>query len=335
MNQSQHGFRQGHSTTTQLLTYYDSMLSLLEKDDTVDAIYLDFSKAFDKVDHNILLVKLKRLGISGKLLKWIEEFLKRRFQKVRVQGCLSNPVKVISGVPQGSVLGPLLFLVMMLDIDKQVTFSAIATYADDTKIWATVNTREDTQRVQSDLTRLYEWARNNNMEFNAEKFEHLTFTQYPPLQPLKYSTPTGTEMKFKETVNDLGITFSRSGKFQTHIAEMVRSAQRLSHWILRTFHTRDRANMKILLKSLIIPKVEYASPVWYPSDRTSINLIESVQKVFTRRMSEFVAWREGVSSLICQVNYWDRLKSLHLYSLQRRRDRYLILFIYKMVAGIQ
>ena len=120
MNDSQHGFRKGHSTVTQILTYYDSVLTMLEQNQQVEAIYLDFSKAFDKVDHNTLLVKLHRLGIQGKIHLWISNFLKCRMQQVRVQGNLSSKQWVTSGVPQGSVLGPLLFLVMMIDIDLSV-----------------------------------------------------------------------------------------------------------------------------------------------------------------------------------------------------------------------
>ena len=224
------------------------------------------------------MVKLNRLGIKGNLLAWLEIFLKERSQKVRVQGCLSAPVKVKSGVPQGSVSGPLLFLVMMIDIDHQLTSCTIATYADDTKIWGTVQNQEDAHRIQTDLTKLYTWASTNNMEFNTDKFEYLTFSKQEPSSPSQYTTSVGTDIALKTNINDLGVTFSRSGKFQTHIATMVRAAQRLSHWVLRTFRTRDSHQMKILLKLLIIPKLEYASPLWYPTDRTGINLIRECPK---------------------------------------------------------
>ena len=134
MNESQHGFRPGRSTTTQLLNYYDSIVTSIEEGNHVDAIYLDFSKAFDKVDHNILLCKIKILGIGGKIYSWIESFLKHRQQAVRVQGILSDREWVLSGVPQGSVLGPLLFLIMMHDITDDIHNTARSSFADDTRL---------------------------------------------------------------------------------------------------------------------------------------------------------------------------------------------------------
>ena len=118
LNNTQHGFHNGRSTVTQLLRYNDSILSMLEKGHKVDSIYMDFSKAYDKVDHNILLKKIESLNISGKVVNWIESFRKRRNQVVRIEGQLSDEVEVTLGVPQGSVLGPLLFLIMMNNTDK-------------------------------------------------------------------------------------------------------------------------------------------------------------------------------------------------------------------------
>ena len=115
-SETQHGFRKSRSTQTNLIEYYESILYQLETNTAVDSIYLDFSKAFDKCDHGIILDKLTALGISGKLNRWIEDFLRNRKQIVVVEGCKSEAVNVSSGVPQGSVLGPLLFLILMYDI---------------------------------------------------------------------------------------------------------------------------------------------------------------------------------------------------------------------------
>ena len=333
MNESQHGFRTGHSTITQILTYYDSIINMLEQSEQVEAIYLDFAKAFDKVDHNILLVKLDRLGIKGKIHRWISTFLKSRMQQVKVQGRLSNKKWVTSGVPQGSVLGPFLFLVMMIDIDQAACTSTIATFADDTKIWKTVN-EPGKDDIQPNLQNLYQWAKANNMQFNEEKFEHIIFSQYPVAHPVSYMTPNALPIEIKESVKDLGIYISNDGRFKKHIINMVKEAQKLSHWILRTFKTRDTHTMRTLLKSIIIPKVEYASPVWAPTDQHSITLIENVQIRFTSRIMEFNEYNHNLKTWLCTTNYWERLKNLKIYSLQRRRERYMLLLIYKMIIGL-
>ena len=170
-NKNQHGFRKGRSCLTQLLAHHDNILNLLEQGYNVDVVYLDFAKAFDKVDHNILLHKLKNLGINGKTLRWIQNFLQERVQRVVVNGMLSTPHQVISGVPQGSVLGPLLFFFLIGDIDDGVLHSLIASFADDTRATKGIKTELDAAELQNDLFRIYDWSQKNNMQFNSLKFE--------------------------------------------------------------------------------------------------------------------------------------------------------------------
>ena len=173
-NKSQHGFRAGHSCLSQLLQYHDKILTILEQGYNVDTIYLDFSKAFDKVDINILLKKIAGIGISGKLFKWISAFLSDRVQTVLVDRRKSYPAKVVSGVPQGSVLGPLLFLIMISDIDADLKYAFISSFADDTRISNSIHEQIDTVHLQNDLQTVYAWAKNNNnMSFNNNKFELL------------------------------------------------------------------------------------------------------------------------------------------------------------------
>ena len=132
-NPSQHGFRSGRSCLSQLLEQYDLILNILDEDAHADVVYLDFSKAFDKVDHAIVLQKIKRLGIDGKILKWLKSFLTERKQSVMVNGVKSEPQNVLSGVPQGSVLGPLIFLILIGDIDKDILNRFVKSFADDTR----------------------------------------------------------------------------------------------------------------------------------------------------------------------------------------------------------
>ena len=155
LNKNQHGFRKGRSCLTQLLAHHNNIIHLLEMGYNVDVVYLDFAKAFDKVDHNILLHKLKSHGINGKTLRWIQAFLEKRTQKVVVNGKLSSPHQVISGVPQGSVLGPLLFLILIGDIDENTMHSLISSFADDTRATKGLKEETDAASLQNDLFHTY------------------------------------------------------------------------------------------------------------------------------------------------------------------------------------
>ena len=331
MNKTQHGFRERYSTITQILCFYDSVLSFLEEGYSVDAIYLDFSKAFDKVDHQILLKKAESLGIEGKLLQWIREFLTNRQQQVKVSNTLSQKEWVRSGVPQGSVLGPLLFLIMLFDIDKDVKHSILGSYADDTRLWRFIHGEGDQDLLQRDLQILYGWADDNNKTFNDDKFESVSMglpnARY-------YTTPTGKVIKRKEHVKDLGVYISSDCTFDYHIAACAKSASQMSAWILRTFLSRDKRVMKVLLKSILVPKCEYASVVWSPFDNRNINLIENVQRRFSSKIRDYQAWDEEHSIWHCNVSYAERLQDLKVYSLERRRERVMVLYMYRYIIGL-
>ena len=148
----------------------------MEKSNNVDVIYLNFAKAFDNVNHSILLNKLKKIGMNGKIGVWIHNFLLNRQQCVAVNGTTSSEAQVRSGIPQGSVLGPLLFLIHISDINYEIPDSTVSCFAEDTRILLGIKDDEDTQMLQNDLHKLYKWAdTNNRMMFNANKFELLRY----------------------------------------------------------------------------------------------------------------------------------------------------------------
>jgi len=225
----------------------------------VDVVYLDFSKAFDKVDHNILLHKLKDLQINGKTLQWIQNFLEDRSQRVVVNGRLSKPHPVISGVPQGSVLGPLLFLVLIGDIDEHVLHSIVASFADDTRVTNGIKSDQDAAHLQNDLFQIYGWSQRNNMTFNSVKFELMRYGKDDQLKETSnYVTPEWEQIETKEAIKDLGITLQNNLSFKQHITNIAESAKRMSAWVFRTFYTRERLPLMTLYKSLVRPLLEYA-----------------------------------------------------------------------------
>ena len=172
-NENQHGFRQGRSCVSQLLDHYHKIIDALEDEYSVNVIYLDFCKAFDKVDHELLLSKLSTIGIRGNALRWLGNFLIGRKQAVALDGFLSSYAAVGSGVPQGSVIGPLLFLIHIADIDYMLQFSAALSFADDTKLVMKLKNDEDGLNFQKDLESIYHWSLENKMSFNQAKFVHL------------------------------------------------------------------------------------------------------------------------------------------------------------------
>ena len=324
MNPNQHGFRAGHSCLSQLLQHHDTITKILEEGWNVDVVYLDFAKAFDKVDLNIVLQKLHDLGVVGKLFCWIRGFLVGRRQCVTVGGIKSEFVPVVSGVPQGSVIGPLLFLVLLRDIDTGISYANVASFADDTRVSAGIKTTEDAVKIQADLDRIFEWARENNAEFNSEKFECVRYGRDELLKDsTDYKSDAGTTIKRSEHVRDLGVTVSQDATYAEHTRNIVISASQKCGWILRTFKTRDQLALTTLWKSLVAPTLDYCCQLWSPSTLALIRNLESIQMNFLKKIA-------GMSG----KDYWQLMRALKMSSLQRRRERYICIYVWKILEGL-
>ena len=319
-NDNQHGFRKGRSCLSQLLNYFDQINEQLEKGMGVDTIYLDFSKAFDRVDTETLLRKLSSLGIGGKLGRWIHSFLTNRTQEVIVNKTKSNKAEVKSGVPQGSVLGPLLFVIMISDIDNNVLHSKVLCFADDSRAYRGISNPSDTTKLQTDLNSIYAWANSNRMQFNNDKFEVIRYRHRNSIsEPHTYTTQAGEPITEKEHVRDLGIIMSNDCSFKRHIQKVTKTVRNLAAWILRTFTTRDNTTMLTTWKTLVLPRHDYCCILWSPYLAGQINELESIQWSFLRKCKN------------TNTNYWEALKKHHLYSLQRRRERYTMIYAYKII----
>ena len=323
-NPSQHGFRIGRSCLSQLIAHFDYISQKLEQGYNVDVVYLDFAKAFDKVDFLITMQKLKDIGISGKLGRWIHAFLTNRQQSVVLEGQKSSPTEVKSGVPQGSVLGPLLFLVLIGDIDQGVASAYVSSFADDTRVAHNINHIEDVAKLQSDLEAVYHWSETNNMQFNSNKFECMRYGNNQDIKAnTNYISNTGDLIKTVEDTRDLGVTMSSDGTFKKHIAGVVSRANLMCSWVLRTFKTRDRMPMLTLWKSLIRSNIDYCCQLWHPIRAGDVQSIEQIQRSFIRKIRD-----------MHKLSYWEQLSALSLYSLERRRERYIIMYVWRILEGL-
>ena len=320
---NQHGFRRNRSCLSQLLDHHQEIVEMMSKGEDVDVIYLDFAKAFDKVDHNVLMNKLSSIGISGEVYNWIRCFLTGRTQTACVEGTESEEFEVRSGVPQGSVLGPLLFVIHISDIGDKLVHSSAGCFADDTRLLKSVCSTVDCVDLQRDLRRVFTWADKKNMTFNSSKFKTMRYTASSTAQPVEYVYKTRTDdVDRSESVTDLGVIMNESATFKKQIEKCASKAKGQIGWILRVFATREKLHMITLYKSLVLPFLEYCCPLWSPTDRNIalVRQLESAQRSFTRRIA-------GMSDL----DYWTRLKRLNMFSLERRRERYCIIYVWKIL----
>ena len=321
----QHGFREFRSTLTQLLTHWDKVLDHLENGETVDVIYTDFSKAFDKCETNVLLHTLRECGVRGRVGQWIAAFLspQTRKQAVGVDGRISPLVPVVSGVPQGTVLGPILFLIHIRGISSKLSQGTTSSsFADDTRIMRGVRSTADCVQLQADLQSVYDWAEEVNMKFNSSKFEWVRYTASKVAAPeFVYQGPDNSAIEQKDNLRDLGVRLSNNLSFSLQVETAVSSASQMVGWGLRTFRGRNSFLLLTLFKSLVQPHLDYCSQLWSPTSQELINKMERVQKSLISRISD---------TRLQGLSYWDKLATLRLFSQERRRERYMIIFVWKI-----
>ena len=329
---NQHGFRKNRSCLTQLIPHINTILLNALKGEDTDVIYLDFAKAFDKVDHEILLKKLHAYGVRGKLLLWLTCYLTNRQQSVVINGEHSYSAEVKSGVPQGTVLGPILFIIYLNDMQNCIKNSVISSFADDTRLKRAINNTKDKDLLQNDLTASINWSVSNNMLLHQKKFELLchstsrqNYLKYLPFynEYSEYQTADGTIISPQQTVKDLGVTISSDLSWSKHISNVTETARKTSSWILSVFTDRRANIMMPLYRTLVRSRAEYCSPLWHPHKMEDIKQVESIQRMFTSRIKE-----------VQHLHYWDRLQHLGLMSLQRRRERFIIFQVYKIIHNL-
>lgn len=320
----QHGFFNGRSVQTNLVDYVTFLCHNVMNGGQVDTIYTDFSKAFDMVDHRLLIVKLRDFGISGTLLEWFKSYLSCRSQCVVLGNSKSFMMHPSSGVPQGSVLGPLLFLIFVNDLVDQLKSKSLQ-LADDLKISRKIETLEDCLILQNDINALLHWCNVNKIKLNADKCSVLTMTHKPVKLVHDYMI-ADTELKRVASKKDLGVIFDEKLSFHEHIDVVTRRAYQMLGFIFRSCKRfRNPDSIITLYKAYVRSHVEYCSVVWSPIYQNSIDKIERVQRKFTRMLYRKFNWRK--------VEYHQRLERLKLPLLETRRLIADETFLYKVVNG--
>ena len=225
LSDRQHAFRKGHSCETQLTTLINDWAKILDNRGQVDTFILDFEKAFDTPPHELLKSKLFSYGIGGKTLKWIDSFLCFRQQRVVVNGVKSDWAPVLSGVPQGTVLGPLLFSLYINDISSDIE-SEIRHFADDCVCYREIKDEEDTMKLQRDIDRLGSWARKCDMRFQPVKCNMMQLTRNRIKKVHASYTLEGTNLENVESIKYLGVTITSDLRWNTHVSNVCTKANR-------------------------------------------------------------------------------------------------------------
>jgi hypothetical protein len=285
LKDNQHGFRNGKSCLTQLIPFVDKLSEALNNQSRIDVVYFDFAKAFDSVNHDLILKKLKyKFGIDGLLLKFLANYLKDRMQQVVINGSVSNQLPVYSGVPQGSILGPLLFILFIDDISEAISEGTeLVLYADDTKIWREILSDNDQKILQNDIDSLYKWSVENMMQFHQDKCKVVRitnkFTNFDlPFYEFWY-TLNGKVLDYVISEKDLGVIINSKLSWVEHCASIISKANNQLGLVRRTcYFMNDKNERRALYLSLVRSLFEHCCQVWAPQDCNSVNAFDLLQR---------------------------------------------------------
>ena len=319
------GFYQttNHSTTFQLIDIYHHICQTFDNNQFSCMVFCDVSKAFDRVWHKGLIFKLKQVGIEGELLEWINDYLSNRQQKVVIKNCSSSLRRVNAGVPQGSVLGPLLFLVYVNDISESL-LSLTRLYADDSSLFYSAASIIDIEGIiNHDLRILVRWAAQWLINFNPLKTEAILFT-LRLLDHLPQLIFDGTPIKFVFEHKHLGLTLSSNGQWHSHIDNIITSASKVLGIMRKLKFNFSRTALNQIFLSYILPVLEYSCIVWDSCTVQDVNALQKVQNEAARI----------VTGLTRSVSIENLYRECGWVSLEERRRQQKFIFMYKSVNGL-
>lgn len=321
ISKQQHGFLSKRSTSSNLLNTINDWTLAIRDRKFVTVAYIDFQKAFDSVSHNKLLHKLSAFGICGNLLKWIKNFLTNRTQQTKIGAEMSSTAPIISGVVQGSVLGPLLFLLFINDVSSLLSDDKCfcQLYADDLKIYSILQYDDCGSALQHKLDVLCRWSDQWQLRIAEKKCVCMSVGRNNSNVQLRLNN---NNINVTDCAKDLGVHVDRYIKFDTHISHIVAQAYIRVNLIFKCFVSRDILTLVNAFKVYVRPLLEYASCVWSPTYTTLKKQIEDVQKRFTKRLP-------GINNL----SYHERMEKLSLESLEARRLKQDLTTTYKILFG--
>ena len=312
LSSSQHGFRTGYSCSTQLVSLIEDLNFHMDRNVQVDMILLDFSKAFDTVPHRRLLDKLKFYHIESNIMRWIEQWLTARHQRVLLDGESSDYVPVLSGVPQGTVLGPLMFLIYINDITENIS-SQLKLFADDCLLYRAIRTEQDALLLQKDLDSLSQWATIWQMRFNPSKCTVMRCTRSQTPFTTNYFL-CGSTLSTSHNHQYLGVTLDDQLSWSAHIINVANKATRMLNFIKRHLSKCSQDTKTTAYLLLVRPVMEYASVAWDPHYQTQISLLEKVQRRAARWVLSDYSYHSSVTNML------NKLKWLPL-SKRRKQQR--------------
>ena len=301
----QFGFTKNCSTLQQMLIFINQVINTPSQ---TDVIYFDISKAFDTVSHSILLRKLWSIGITGTLWTWIKDYLTNRYQRVSINNCCSNLLPVVSGVPQGSILGPLLFIIFINDITSTIQHSQLLKFADDTKCFKSITDHSDQTALQEDINALITWSSASHLKFNLNKSVHLVFKSKIPTSYTMFDT----SISHTDSHKDLGLVLSEDLSWSKHYNFITARAYKVLGLIRRTFSSSHCPNTVLKLYiSLVRSQLFYCTQLWRPHLLKDIDNIERIQ----RRATKFIL-QDYTSSYKTRLLKLKLLPLMYLFEIQ-------------------